>query len=231
MGIVTILVSPLDIHGRMIGKISRLWAFIFLKVSGIPYRVSGLEQLDPDKQYFFAANHESALDIPLVFANLPYQLVSIAKKELKKIPILGWAMMRAKHIFIDRHNYQSAKKSLNQAIESMRKHPRSVLVFPEGTRSTDGEIHRLKKGGLGLAVDLGIPIVPVAICGTADILARRSLKLKPGKVELKIGTPVDTTSLSGKNKAELADYLREQVVLLRESWMVNQRKQPQVEME
>ena len=219
IGSLVMLVSLIDIHGRIIGKLTRLWAIFILKASGIPYRITGLKHLDRDKNYFFASNHSSSLDIPLIFAGLPYQLVSIAKKELKKIPIMGWAMIRAKHIFIDRSNSREAKKSLMKAIGSLQKHPRSILIFPEGTRSTDGEIHKFKKGGLGLAIDIGMPVVPVASCGTADVLSKRSMRFRKCDVELRLGEPVETVSWSSKDKGELAKYIQEQVVQLRESWL------------
>ena len=227
VGILAILISPFDIHGRMIGRLTRVWASIILRASGIRYRITGLEQLDPDMHYFFVANHESAFDIPLAFAGLPYHLVSIAKKELKKIPILGWAMIRARHIFVDRRNHRSALKSLEKGAASLRKHPRSVLIFPEGTRSTDGQVHRFKRGGVGVALDLGIPVVPTAICGTGDILARRSLKIKRAEIELRLGAPIDTREWSEKSKGEFTDYLREKVVSLKESGTSDRKRHAQ----
>jgi len=224
IGSAVLLVSLIDIRGRIIGKITRLWAFLIIKASGVPYQVRGLEKLDPDQNYFFASNHESALDIPLIFASLPYQVVSIAKKELKKIPLLGWAMARAKHIFVDRKNSRRAVESLVRAHESLQKHPRSILIFPEGTRSPDGKIHQFKKGGLGLAIDLGMPIVPAAICGTAEVLVKRSLRIEKGSVELRLGEPIDTNSWSGKQKVELAEYVREQVIKMKESWETDKSK-------
>lgn len=218
LGTVAVLVSPFDTRGKIISKVTRLWAFLLLKGSGVPYRVIGLDQLDRDEHYIFAANHESAFDIPLVFAALPFRLVSLAKKELKKIPFLGWAMVRARHIFVDRQNHRRALESLRKAAESLKKYPRSVLIFPEGTRSTDGEIHRFKKGGLSLAFDSGMLVVPVAVCGTSDILIRRSLRLGPGEIELRIGPPVDTGAWGGKSRSEFADYLRKQVVSLKTAW-------------
>lgn len=219
LGTAAILVSPFDARGILISKITRLWAFLILKASGIPYRVSGLDRLDLDKHYLFIANHESAFDIPLVFAALPYQLVSVAKIELKKTPFLGWAMARAKHIFIDRQNYRSAIKSLRKAAESLQKYPRSVLVFPEGERSNDGKIHSFRRGGVNLAFEVGMPVVPMAVCGTGNILGPKSLKLKKGKIELRIGAPIETGFFADMGRSELADYLRNRVMVLRNSWV------------
>ncbi|MEE9166762.1 MAG: lysophospholipid acyltransferase family protein [Candidatus Neomarinimicrobiota bacterium] len=223
MGTIAILVSPLDTRGKMIATVTRLWAYFLLKGCGVPFRVRGLEKLDRGKYYIFAANHESAIDIPLVFAALPFQVVSMAKKELKKIPILGWAMTRARHVFVDRKNHRRAVESLAQAVESLKEYPRSVIVFPEGTRSTDGEIHRFKKGGLGLAVDLGIPVVPMAVCGTRDILSPHSPRLRPGTIELRIGSPIETSDWAESTKSKFAEYVREQVASLKATWLSEKR--------
>ncbi|MFQ6673956.1 MAG: lysophospholipid acyltransferase family protein, partial [Fidelibacterota bacterium] len=204
-------------------------SLILLKASGVRYRVAGLEKLDPRGHYFFATNHESAFDIPLAFGGLPYHVVPIAKRELRKIPIMGWAMVRAKHIFIDRQNYKKAMESLREAGESLQRHPRSVLIFPEGTRSTNGEIHRFKKGGLGLAVDLGMPVVPMASCGTRDIVPKRSFVIHPGKIELKIGDPIDTKLWKEKGRTEFSNFVREQVILLRTSWAAGQKAETEGE--
>ena len=218
LGGLVILVSAFDIKGRMIGKIIRLWGWILMKASGIKYRIRGLENLVPSPNYFFAANHESALDIPAALAALPFQVVFVAKKELKKIPFLGWGMTRARYIFVDRSRHQAALKSLEKAAESLKKYPRSVLVFPEGTRSTDGQVHRFKRGALGVALQVGMPVVPLAICGTSDVLSRRSLRLRSGEVEIRLGVPIDTELWSGRSPNEFADYVREQVISLKNAW-------------
>jgi len=104
LGIAATVVGIVDFKGKMIAKLARLWAMILLAVSGVRYRVTGLENLDRGGNYIFASNHESSFDIPLVFGLLPYHVVSIAKIELRKVPFLGWAMIGARHIFIDRHD-------------------------------------------------------------------------------------------------------------------------------
>ncbi|MFQ6676665.1 MAG: lysophospholipid acyltransferase family protein, partial [Fidelibacterota bacterium] len=205
LGIGVLIISPLDSTGRIIGAIVKLWARILLLASGVRYRVRGLENLNSRKHYFFASNHESALDIPLTLGGLPFHAVPVAKKELKKVPVMGWAMTRAKHIFVDRFDYRRAAETLIEARESLRKHPRSVIIFPEGTRSRNGEVHRFKKGGLGLAIDLGMPVVPVAVCGTGRVIPPRSLLLRKGDVELRVGSPMDTGPWRNRNRSEFAD--------------------------
>ena len=177
LGTVVIISGLADFRGHFTGWITRVYCKILLASSGVKYKVVGLDRLDRNSHYIFASNHESAFDIPLIFGGLPFHIVSIAKRELIKIPIFGWAMVAARHIIIDRTNRTKAKKSLEKAKASLNFNPRSVIIFPEGTRSEDGEIHQFKKGGLAIAIDLGMDVVPLAVCGTRDVLEKRSLAL------------------------------------------------------
>ncbi|MFQ6611969.1 MAG: lysophospholipid acyltransferase family protein [Fidelibacterota bacterium] len=217
LGITTILGSLFERGGRFGAWIARVWSKIILFTAGVSYRVVGLENLEADSQYLFAANHESAFDILLAYASLPYPLVSIAKIELKKIPIFGWAMAMAGHIFVDRSNHEKALKSLRTAAESLRKHPRSILLFPEGTRSTDEQVHRFKKGGLLLALESGLKVVPMACCGTGRALKKHSLNLGDNQLELRVGSPISTVDFSFENRQAFVDKVREKVVALKEN--------------
>ena len=163
--------------------------------------------------YFFAANHESEFDIPLVFAGIKLQMVAVSKIELKNIPFLGWAMQAAGHIFVDRRNHSRALKSMNKAKRSMSKNPRSVIIFPEGTRSKNGEILPFKKGGLVLAMSLGMEVVPLGIIGTRSLL-KNKFSSHDDTLKLKIGKPIKTTSLNYDDRNNLAENVRNEVVEL-----------------
>jgi len=197
-----------------LGLIARVWAKIILFFSGIPYTINGLENLDTKKNYIFAGNHASGFDILLAFAGLPYWLVSIAKIELRSIPILGWVMRAARHIFVDRSNHDNAIKSLEKAKESLDDLPRSVLLFPEGTRTKDGSLGVFKRGGLLLGIQAGIPIVPIAFVGTFDVLEKGSWSLNKHPIELRIGKPITTESFSYETKREMAEMVRKSVKIL-----------------
>jgi 1-acyl-sn-glycerol-3-phosphate acyltransferase len=222
LGGLGILLSLFERRGRIIGYLGRVWARIILWASGVSYRVQGLEYLDRRKNYVFAGNHESAYDILLAFAALPYQLVPIAKVELKKIPVFGWAMRAARHIFVDRSNRERALASLREAKESLIQNPRSVLLFPEGTRSLDGKIHRFKKGGLVLAINTNMPVVPMACCGTAQVVTKGSWQLNPRPIELRLGKPLDTTDLSYEDRNQFVEQVRAEVIRLKQSWEAEQ---------
>ncbi len=130
-----IIFSFFDWSGRPIAWVAKQWSKLLLFISGIPYTVNGLDHLDPDQQYVFTANHESAFDILLVYAALPHKLVFLAKTELKKIPFLGWAMVLGKHIFVDRKNHKAALASMDIAKDSLKKYPRryTVIGWPDET--------------------------------------------------------------------------------------------------
>jgi 1-acyl-sn-glycerol-3-phosphate acyltransferase len=213
-----IIFSFFDWSGRPIAWVAKQWSKLLLFISGIPYTVNGLDHLDPDQQYVFTANHESAFDILLVYAALPHKLVFLAKTELKKIPFLGWAMVLGKHIFVDRKNHKAALASMDIAKDSLKKYPRSIMIFPEGTRSLDGQMKPFKRGGTVLAIETGLPVVPVAICGTFDVIKKGSFNIYPKTIGLVIGHPVPTTGLSIKDRNTVTETLRQQVVNLKSTW-------------
>ena len=195
--------------------IAKTWSRLLLYIGGIDYRIIGLDNLDPKGSYLFAANHESALDIPLVFAGLPYHIVAVAKIELKRIPIFGWSMMAGGHFFVDRKNRKRAMKSLENAKTSMLKNPRSIIIYPEGTRSNDGSIGPFKKGGLVLAIDMDLPVVPVALCGTRECLGEKKFRLQKNTIEMRIGKPIETNTLGYEDRNQFVETIRDEVVRLK----------------
>lgn len=215
VGSTGLILSIFEWRGKILGKFARIWSKILLWAAGIKYTVIGLENVDPKKEYIFAGNHESAFDIPLVFAGIRHHLVSISKIELKWIPIMGWAMQAAKHIFVDRKNHTKALESLRKAAVSLNKNPRSVFLFPEGTRSKDGKIQKFKKGGLLLGIEANIPIVPMALCGTGAVAQKGEWKLKSNRIELRIGKPIETEKLDYKDRNELTEMVYKEVVRLK----------------
>ncbi len=222
LGTLGLIVSIFEHRGKFMSWVAQTWSKIILFVSGVPYQVIGLENLDKDGHYIFAGNHESGFDIPLAFAGLQYQMVSIAKIELRKIPVFGWAMRAGKHIFVHRKNHEKARQSLADARKSLDENPRSILLFPEGTRSLDGKIHAFKKGGLLLGIETGIPIVPMAICGTAEVVTKGTWTVAPRPIELRIGKPINTSELEYKDRNMLVEQVRNAVIALKEECRAEQ---------
>ena len=207
--------SIFERKGKLMSFIAINWSKIILKVGKINFNINGLENIDLRKNYFFVPNHESALDIPLVFASVPMHVVSVAKIELSRIPFFGWSMIAGGHFFVDRSNHKKAMRSIEKARISMNKNPRSVFLFPEGTRSLDGKVGRFKKGGLKLAIDLGVPIVPVGIVGTNQFQSNLKKGLNIGNIELNIGKPIQTKKIKEKELLSFVEELRKKVILLK----------------
>jgi 1-acyl-sn-glycerol-3-phosphate acyltransferase len=187
--------------------LARLWANSILWVSRMKVTVSGAEKLDPDRSYIYMPNHQSNADIPLLLGRLPVQFRWLAKAELFKIPIFGRAMRGVGYISIDRSNRKSAFASLERAARTIR-NGTSVLIFPEGTRSLDGRILPFKKGGFVLSVDSGVPIVPIVIKGTRNIIPKGRMMIRSSPVTMEILDPVETAGYTRKTKDELLERIR-----------------------
>jgi len=172
-----------------------LWAPGILKLAGVKtITVDGIENIDLSKTYVVASNHQSYLDIPLLFNILPINLYFVGKKQLKHVPFLGWYMMATGMLFIDSSNRQRAMQSLKLAGERIKK-GKSIFIFPEGTRSKDGNIGDFKKGAFILAEKSKVDILPIRINGTGKIWNVKHGALKPGNVEIKILSSLPTTNL------------------------------------
>jgi 1-acyl-sn-glycerol-3-phosphate acyltransferase len=207
LGIIGIIVSFFTRSGNPVHIIARIWAKSILFVSRIDVSVEGLSNIDSSQSYIYMSNHRSNFDIPVLLGCLPVQFRWLAKAELFKIPIFGRAMAGAGYVKIDRYNRESAFKSIDQVAAKM-KGGVSVMIFPEGTRSEDGKVKPFKKGGFVMAVDSGVPIVPVVIRGTRSIMAKGSWRIYPGSVRLFIEKPIVTTGYTRDTKDDLIKYVR-----------------------
>lgn len=202
-----IIVSFFTRTGNPVHLVARIWGQSILLISRVHVRVNGLSNIQPDKSYIYMANHQSNFDIPVLLGYLPVQFRWLAKAELFKIPLFGRAMLGAGYVKIDRFNRQSAFESISTAARRL-KDGVSVMIFPEGTRSRDGSIHKFKKGGFVMAIESGVPILPVILKGTWPIMAKSSLRINRGDVEMEIAEPIDTTGYSMERKEELMDRVR-----------------------
>ena len=192
----TALVAPMvavaaAIDGCRAPDLTRLWATINLALCGVNVDGTRRARLDPTEPYVFMSNHASHFDVLAVVAALPeFQLRWVAKRELADIPIFGWAMRRAGHVIIDRSNPEQALASL-RAARTMMDEGISVMIFPEGTREGhDDELLPLKKGGFLLALETGVPIVPIAVRRSREILPRDDWRIRSGTMEVVVGEPI-----------------------------------------
>ena len=206
-GSTAVIISFFTRTGNPVHKVARIWARGILFVSRIKVTVNGLANIDPTQSYVYMSNHQSNFDIPVLLAYLPVQFRWLAKAELFKIPIFGRAMRGAGYVKIDRFNQEAAFESLNEAARKM-KNGVSIMIFPEGTRSRDGNIRSFKKGGFVMALDAAVPIVPVVLKGTWTIMDKSSLRINTGEVSLNIETPIATTDYTRENKDDLIKSVR-----------------------
>ena len=188
-------------------KVANLWARMLLWLTSTRVNVIGRENVLLGKPQIFMANHQSDFDILIVMAHIPGQFCWIAKKELFKIPIFGRAMRSAGYIEIDRQNHEKAMKSLDEAAQKIRE-GKSVVTFPEGTRSKDRTIKPFKQGLFHLAIKAGVPIVPISIIGAHEIMPKRTLQVRPGKITMIIDPPGDVSGYTTETRGDLIERVR-----------------------
>ena len=206
-GTLVIVLSFFVRSGNPLHKIARLWGKSILVVSRVKVSVKGLSNIDPSRPYIYMPNHQSNFDIPVLLGHLAVQFRWLAKKELFKIPIFGRAMRKAGYISIDRYHRDSAFESLKVAANKIKSGV-SVLIFPEGTRSWDGNIRPFKKGGFVMAIDSGVPIVPVVITGTRAIMPKGKFRVYAGHVSMVIHKPIATSTYTRETKEALMESVR-----------------------
>lgn len=206
-GLIACVAWLFDRSGDGVIEVSRAWARALRRTTGMRVRVRTEAAIDPTRPCVFVSNHLSAADIWALYAVLPVPVRMIAKKQLGWIPFLGWAMHAGRFIFIDRGNAAAARRSIDRAAERIREGC-SVLLFAEGTRSRDGRMQAFKKGGFHLAMKAGVPIVPVAVKGTWEILPPDTLFVRAGEVDVVIGQPVETHGVPEAELAALVERVR-----------------------
>lgn len=213
-GTVSVLVSFFDRKktGRTQAAVARSWARFLLAAGGVKVRVEGLEHVDPDGSYVFISNHLSYMDTPVVLGHIPVQFRFLAKRGLFKIPLLGTHLSRAGHIAVSRGDPRASVKTMQIAAEVIQTKKISLLIFPEGGRSHDGKLRPFKEGGAYIAIRASVPLVPMVLLGTREVLPYGGGVVKPGNVTLKILQPIDTTKLTLKDRGSVTDQLRERIL-------------------
>ncbi len=206
LGTASLLSTLFDRNGDFGHRCARAWAWLILKTTGVRLHVSGLEHIDPRCSYVVAANHQSIYDIPIVFTALPLQLRIVAKESLGRIPFLGWHLQRTGHLLVDRkHPGAGILKRMANLVAAAR----SVIVFPEGTRSVDGSVGRFKGGIFLLATDSALPVLPVSIARSRFVMAKGRLMVMPADVDVTIHPPIATNGITREQARSFADQVRE----------------------
>ena len=204
----TILCFPWK-NGKAPRAVQVFWSRSVLWFLLIPIKVTGQENVDPKQSYVFVANHQSFLDVFAVYGWLPNNFKWLMKKEIRKVPFVGTACAVAGHIFVDRSNPRAALQSMDhikkELVEGI-----STVIFPEGTRTKTGEMGRFKQGAFKIAMDMGLPVVPVSLNGFFKAMPSGQAFANPrARVSLHIGKPIDISQFNDINEA--MEYLREQI--------------------
>ncbi len=187
--------------------IAGVWARTLAGVTPMPVTVLGRGNVDPEQSYVVVSNHQSVVDILVLYGWLGIDFRWVMKQELRSIPVLGAACEKLGHIYIDRSNHQAAIESINAAKDRITGGT-SVLFFPEGTRSSDGQLKRFKKGAFRFALEAGLPVLPVTVDGACDVLPARRYDLRPGRSRLVIHPPVATDGLTSKDVTALSEKVK-----------------------
>ncbi len=195
LGVLSLTSSLLDRQGRIQHNFARFWSWLILKTAMCPVTVTGMDKIATASAQVFAANHISAMDIPVLYVGLPFQFRIVANKYLFNYPFLGWHLRRSGQIAIDAASPRATFKSLLRAVEDL-KAGMSVVIFPEGGRSDSGHVQPFMNGAFYLAIKAQVKVVPVAIVGTFEILPMNSFHIKPRPAELIIGEPISTAGMN-----------------------------------
>jgi 1-acyl-sn-glycerol-3-phosphate acyltransferase len=210
LGFLAFITYPFDRKGRVVHRYARLWGKTALLANRVKVKIEGVEHLNGKGPYIFMSNHQGSYDIFALLGHLPYQFKWLAKKELFSIPFFGWTMTAAGYIRIDREGTRETVEAMNDAAQKIRD-GMSVVIFPEGSRSPDGSIQSFKKGGFTLAIKSGVPIVPIAISGSRDIMPKDKLTAASGEIRIRMDHPIKTENSSLKERESLMKGVRETI--------------------
>lgn len=192
LGALSIASSLFDRRGYFAHGCARAWSWLILATTGVEVTVRGLERLVPGRTYVFVANHQSIYDIPVLFWWIPFQLRIIAKESLGRFPVLGPHLKRTGHMLVDRS--RPDRQGIFGWASALTSKGLSLIVFPEGTRSVDGRVGVFKGGSFYLAMQAGLPIVPIRIDGSRHVMRKGQLTTRPGHVTLTVHDPIETTA-------------------------------------
>lgn len=198
-------------NSRWLHAIQAFWSRSFYYLLFLPVRVTGLENIKENTSYVFVANHQSMADVFLIYGWLPVIFKWLMKYELRRIPFVGTACKAAGHIFVKRGNTAAALQSLKEA-EKVLHDGVCTVIFPEGTRSEDGQVGRFKRGALQIALDLKLPIVPISLSGCYEVMNRHEFHANYHPVHMHVGKPIDISTLAEEDVPTAIEQLREAVI-------------------
>jgi 1-acyl-sn-glycerol-3-phosphate acyltransferase len=210
MGLIAIPGGMSDRSGRRLHWFSYAWSWLIMKSIASPVKVTGLDKIDTAKPLVYAVNHASALDIPVLYVNLPFQFRIAFKKELLAYPVVGWQLKRSGQVCIDQQNPARSIGSIRSALKGL-KAGMPLVIYPEGGRTPDGDIKPFLPGAFFLAIKAQVDIVPVALVGTYELLPMNTYHIKCRPLEMRVGAPISTAGLTLRDMEGLSAKVQKAV--------------------
>lgn len=208
IAIVTIILAnmvficlPFNYRKKLTNLIHLAWGYSLSAIMGLKIKIEGLDQLDKNRQYMIACNHQSLTDVVVLYRSLPLKLVFVYKKDLAYVPFFGWALYLC-HFGVDRLNKEKSLRNLEKAKDKLLPEE-NIVMFPEGTRSPDGRLLPFKNGAFIMAIQMKMPVLPIVIKGTCDIIPKKSFIVRSGEVSVHILDPIETDDLILADKERL----------------------------
>jgi 1-acyl-sn-glycerol-3-phosphate acyltransferase len=213
-GVPAIFAALVPPRGDWFLRFARGWARSVLAVAGISIHVLHREKAERGKSVVVVANHESFCDILVLLATLPMQVRFLAKRSVFRVPVLGWSIAAAGFVPVDRGDRARGAATVEAALRRLRG-GRSLVIFPEETRTRDGELLPFKRGAAHLALKSGLPLLPIGIAGTFRILPRGTWEIRPGPVLVSVGNPIDVAGRSLRDRDAVTEGARDAIAALR----------------
>lgn len=210
-GLLSLPASFFGDRERILHSFARGWSWMIMKTIFSPLKVTGLDKIDTSRPHVYAVNHASALDIPVLYVYLPFQFRIAFKKELLSYPIVGWHLRRSGQVCIDQQNPAGSIGSIRSALKSL-KAGMPLVIYPEGGRTSDGEIKPFLPGAFFLAIKAQVDIVPVALVGTYELLPMNTYHIRCRPLEMRVGAPISTQGLTGHDMEALSEKVRRAVL-------------------
>jgi 1-acyl-sn-glycerol-3-phosphate acyltransferase len=212
-GITSIPFGFFDKNGTILHAFARNWSKLIMKTILSPVRVTGLEKIDTSRTYVYAVNHASALDIPVLYASLPFKFRIVHKKELLSYPVIGWHLKRSGQVCVDQQNPSHSVGQIKSAVRTL-KNGMPLVIFPEGGRTADGKIQPFLAGAFFMAIKANVDIVPIALIGTYELLPMDTFHIKSRPLQMRIGNPISTSEWTLRNLQGLSAKVQQEIEAL-----------------
>lgn len=208
--IITIILFPWP-NCKFVNWVQKLWSRSFGWMLFLPVTITGKENIKPGQSYVFVANHQSMLDVWIIYGWLPVIFKWLMKAELRKVPFVGSACKAAGHVFVDRSSPMAAKKSLEE-VEKALTNGICTVIFPEGTRTLNGEVGRFKRGAFQIALELNLPIIPISLSGCYEAMNRKAKYVTWHPIHMHIGEPILPDQFDKENPMTTIEIIRQEVI-------------------